>query len=320
MPSTAQQDNRPPNRGPRRLIGRKLIASLATLLTIIGFSAGPAIASTKREAANAQLAGKKVLLIPYWLDNFGIGFTHWMTVLLKAEGITATTINPNAVASAELNAISTELASHQYDAIVWEPIDENAAATTVKQLQQAKIPQVVFQGVQNGQWSAPDINLDETHSLTNAGIIAARYIKNHPSLGSAPLAAFMGVYPQNTACIERKNSLLNGMRSVMPNAKVVYFGSADGEADATTKMADFINTHKAFNVTDGCGSASTLGVLNVLNAAGLATAVNKVPQKIFVMTQDGTPPELQYLWNKNSALMESSLLAPKTIARRLSQS
>ena len=261
------------------------------------------------------MAGKKVLLIPYWLDNFGIGFTHWMTVLLKAEGITATTINPNAVASAELNAISTELASHQYDAIVWEPIDENAAATTVKQLQQAKIPQVVFQGVQNGQWSAPDLNLDETHSLTNAGIIAARYIKNHPSLGSAPLAAFMGVYPQNTACIERKNSLLNGMRSVMPNAKVVYFGSANGEADATTKMADFINTHTAFNVTDGCGSASTLGVLNALNAAGLATAVNKVPQKIFVMTQDGTPPELQYLWNKNSALMESSLLAPKTIAQ-----
>ena len=109
MPSTAQQDNRPPNRGPRRLIGRKLIASLATLLTIIGFSAGPAIASAKREAANAQLAGKKVLLIPYWLDNFGISFTHWMTVLLKAEGITATTINPNAVASAELNAISTGL-------------------------------------------------------------------------------------------------------------------------------------------------------------------------------------------------------------------
>ena len=108
----------------------------------------------------------------------------------------------------------------------------------------------------------PGLNLDETHSLTNAGIIAARYIKNHPSLGSAPLAAFIRVYPQNTACIERKNSLLNGMRSVMPNAKVVYFGSANGEADATTKMADFINTHTAFNVTDGCGSASTLGVLD----------------------------------------------------------
>ncbi|HMK96638.1 MAG TPA: substrate-binding domain-containing protein [Acidimicrobiales bacterium] len=286
------------------------------LLAVVGFSGGPAVASTKHEVPNAQLAGKTVLLIPYWLDNFGIGFTHWMTALLKAEGVTATTINPNAVASAELSAITTELASHKYSAIVWEPIDENAAATTVKQLQAAKIPQVVFQGVQNGQWSAPDVNLDETHSLTNAGVIAATYIKSHPSLGSAPLAAFMGVYPQNTACIERMNSLLDGMRSVMPNAKVVYFGSADGEADATTKMTDFIDTHKAFNVTDGCGSASTLGVVNALNAAGMATAVNKVPQKIFVMTQDGTPPELQYLWNKDSALMVSSLLPPKTIAQQ----
>jgi ABC-type sugar transport system substrate-binding protein len=285
------------------------------LLAVFGSSGVPAVASAKQEVASSQLAGKKVLIIPYWLDNFGIGFTHWMTALLKAEGVTATTINPNAVASAELNAITTELASHKYDAVVWEPIDENAAATTVKELQAAKIPQVVFQGVENGQWSAPDINLDETHSLTNAGVIAATYIKTHPSLGKAPLAAFMGVYPQNTACIERMNSLLNGMRSVMPNAKVVYFGAADGEADATTKMTDFINTHKAFNITDGCGSASTLGALNALNAAGLAKAVNKVPQSIFVMTQDGTPPELQYLWNKNSALMVSSLLAPKTIAQ-----
>ena len=146
--------------------------------------------------------------------------------------------------------------------------------------------------------------------------MAAQYIKAHPALGSAPLAAFMGVYPQNATCVLRMHSFLNGMQSVMPNARVVYFGSAQNESDAADKMTDFINSGKKFNVTDGCGSASTLGVLAGLKSAGMANAPDKAPQKVFIMTQDGTPPELQSLWNKNSALMVSSLLPPKTGAQQ----
>jgi ABC-type sugar transport system substrate-binding protein len=73
-------------------------------------------------------------------------------------------------------------------------------------------------------------------------------------------------------------------------------------------------------VSNGCGSASTLGVVAALNAAGLGAAHrvgtdNKVPEHVFIETQDGTPPELQYLWNKNSAVMVSSLLPAKDGAK-----
>jgi ABC-type sugar transport system substrate-binding protein len=254
--------------------------------------------------------------VPYWLDNFNTAYTSWLTRILQAEGASVTVINANSVASRQLNAITSALGSSQYDGIIWAPIDLGTAGNTVKQIQAAGIPQVVFEGDLPSSVHVPQVNLDEQHSLTQPGVIAATYIKSHPQLGSAPLAAFMGVYPQNATCILRMNSFLDGMRSVMPNAQVVFFGAAQNSADAATKMTDFINTGKKFNVFDGCGSASTLGGLAGMKSAGLATAVNKAPGKVFIMTQDGTPPELQNLWNQNSAVMVSSLLPPKTGAEQ----
>jgi ABC-type sugar transport system substrate-binding protein len=262
------------------------------------------------------MAGKRILVVPYWLDNFNTAYTSWLTRILKAQGASVTVINANAVASRQLNAITSALGSNQYDGIIWAPIDLGTASNTVKQIQAAGIPQVVFEGDLPSSVHVPQVNLDEQHSLTQPGVIAATYIKAHPKLGSAPLAAFMGVYPQNATCILRMHSFLSGMRSVMPNAQVVFFGAAQNSADAATKMTDFINRGKKFNVFDGCGSASTLGGLAGIKSAGLATAVNKVPKNVYVMTQDGTPPELQNLWNKSSAVMVSSLLPPKTGAEQ----
>lgn len=306
----------------RPIIGMAAATLLALLLAACsssgtsGSSSGGSAASSKSSSSTTSMAGKKILIVPYWLDNFNTAYTSWLTRLLKAEGATATVINANAVASRQLNAITSAIDSNQYDGIIWAPIDLGTADNTVKQIEAAGIPQVVFEGDLPSSVHVPQVNLDEQHSLTQAGVIAATYIKAHPKLGSAPLAAFMGVYPQNATCVLRMHSFLSGLQSVMPNAKVVYFGAAQNEADAATKMTDFINTGKKFNVTDGCGSASTLGALDGMKSAGMATAVNKVPQKVFVMTQDGTPPELQFLWNKNSALMVSSLLPPKTGAEQ----
>jgi ABC-type sugar transport system substrate-binding protein len=300
----------------RRVRGYFAFATLTAAALLIGSFSAQGAVSRKNSAAAGPLAGKKVLVIPYWLDNFGIAYSTWLGRDLKALGASTTTINANAVASRQLNAISSALASRAYNALIWEPIDETAAGTTVKSLQAAKIAQIVFQGVPQGKWSAPLVELDEQNSLTAAAVIAAKYIKAHPALGDRPLAAFMGVYPQNSICVTRMKSFLRGLQSVSPNAKVVYFGAATNQAAATTKMTDFINTHTKFNVTDGCGSASTLGVVAALKSAGMANAVNKAPEKVFIMTQDGSPPELQYLWDKNSAVMVSSLLPARTGADR----
>ena len=296
-----------------------MLGFAVTAIVASAYAASVAGARGDRSSAG-PLDGKKILAVPYWLDNFGIAYTHWLGEYIKAEGGSMTAINANAVSSKQLNVINNAVNTGQYDGLIWEPIDQTAAATTVKAIQNAKIKQIVFQGVPQGKWSAPIVSLDEEHSLTAAGVIAAKYIKSHPSLGPRPLAAFMGVYPQNHICVIRMKSFLRGLRSVTPSARVVYFGSAKNQADSTRLMSDFINTHKKFNVTNGCGSASTLGVVAALNAAGLGGARqvgadNKVPEHVFIETQDGTPPELQYLWSKKSAVMVSSLLPAKNGAK-----
>jgi ABC-type sugar transport system substrate-binding protein len=294
-----------------------MVVLLALSLAACGSSkSSGSAANSQSSSSSSSMAGKKILIVPYWLDNFNTAYTSWLSRILKAEGASVTVINANAVASRQLNAITSAIDSSQYDGIIWAPIDLGTADNTVKQIQAAGIPQVVFEGDLPSSVHVPQVNLDEQHSLTQPGVIAATYIKSHPKLGSAPLAAFMGVYPQNATCVLRMHSFLNGMRSVMPNAQVVFFGAAQNSADAATKMTDFINTQKKFNVFDGCGSASTLGGLAGMKSAGLASAANKVPNSVFIMTQDGTPPELENLWNKSSAVMVSSLLPPKTGAEQ----
>ena len=113
----------------------------------------------------------------------------------------------------------------------------------------------------------------------------------------------------------RFNSLIAGAKSVSPNAKVVFNGAAESGAEADSKMADFITRGIKFNVFDACGSTQSLGGISAMQAAGLAGAVNKAPQHVFVMSQDATPPELQLLWNKNSAEMVATLAPPKNAAQ-----
>ena len=58
----------------------------------------------------------------------------------------------------------------------------------------------------------------------------------------------------------------------------------------------------------------SLGGISAINAAGLGGAVNKVPEHVYMMSADGTPPELAYLWSPTSSLMRSIVLPPKDTA------
>lgn len=311
-------------KSPTRSISRgkrkALAFSIAIAVGALGLSACAPASDGGTTDEPGSMEGAQILVVPYWLDNFNTAYTSWLTRYLNEMGAETTVINANAVASRQLDSINSAINTGQYDGIVWAPIDLGAAATTVKLIQDAGIPQVVFGAVLDpNEIQVPQVNLDEANSLTAAGEIAATYIAAHPELGDKPLAAFMGVYPQNETCVVRKDSFLRGMQSVTPDAEVVFFGSAQDAADATTKMTNFITTNTPFNVTIGCGSASTLGTLAALKAAGLGGAVNKVPEHVFAMTQDGSPPELEDLWDENSALMASMLLPPKDGARQTAE-
>jgi ABC-type sugar transport system substrate-binding protein len=275
-------------------------------------SALPSVAQSLKQIVN----GKKVLLDPYWLDDFGTAFTNWMQRDLAALGVQSTIFNANASASASINEIDTAISSGQYAGIIWAPIDETAAVSTVKRIEAAKIPQVVFGNIPElTGYPVPQLQTASSIALYAPGVIAAEYIKAHPALGPHPLLAFTASSPPNTNCTDRLQGLLAGLKSVDPQSKVVFQLGAASISQADSQMTDFIQRGIKFNVYDGCGSSPSEGGYAGIKAAGLAGATNKVPQHVFIMTDDGDPTQVSAVWDPTSAAMLTTLLAPKVAAQ-----
>lgn len=296
-------------RRSRRASWRGTLAAAALALT------APAALAQAQPAGALQ--GKRVLITPYWLDNFNTANTSWIARLLKPMGVETDVINPNAQSSKQLNTIETAISSQNYDEIVWAPVDATTAGTTIRKIQQARIPQLLnVSGAKPGmdglQFAA--ISVDWTTVYVPAGEDAARYVKAHPNLGPARIA-WVGDLPASQVCRERFSGLEKGVKTVIPDAEVVFNEGASSQEQARSKMTDFITRDIPFNIFAGCGGTVSLGGIAAINAAGLGGAVNKAPEHVYMMSLDGSPPELDLLWKGNVALMRAGLFGPKRAAQ-----
>jgi ABC-type sugar transport system substrate-binding protein len=297
------------------MLRRGLAATAALAVGVLGMAAcgndeEPGASSASETGGVDSLEGKRILMVPYWLDNFDTAWANWTTRLFDEVGVEVTVINANANSTRQLDAIDTAINGGQYDGIIWGPIDMDSAANTVDRIQKAGIPQLVFGASLEGI-NVPQLNLDVDNALTEDGRIAATYVLGHPELGDSIKAAFISTYPVTTDCDRRRKSFIKGIEETDPSAEMVFEGQASNSADAADKLTDFINQGIDFNIFAACGADMGLGGLSALKSAGLAKADNKKPANVFIMTQDATPPELQELWDKDSALRISSLLPPK---------
>ncbi|MCU1491291.1 MAG: Periplasmic binding protein domain [Acidimicrobiaceae bacterium] len=307
----------------RRLNGSIVAITGALALTTVGVAPWASASSTRvaqpaksTAGAAVSLKGLKVLVVPYWLDPFGAAWSYWITKIYKSLGVSVTTYNPNAVRSAQLDELSTAATSHVYAGVIWEPVDPSTDAVTIEQIQKAGIPQVIFGAdITSKTVKVTQLSEDDYNSYYQSGEIAAKYIKAHPSLGSKPEAAFISSDPVNPSCNKRINGMMAGLRKISPNAQLVFNGPAASEGAAATKMSNFITTGKPFNVFAACGSNSVLGGISAMKAGGLAGATNKVPQHVFILSNDASPPELADMWSKSSAVMATSYLAPSLAAQ-----
>ena len=260
-----------------------------------------------------SLAGKRVLVSPYWLDTFGTASSSWITRLLAPYGIKVDAVDPNGTASKQADEIQSAIASRNYDVIIWQPVDSQTAVATIKKIQDEKIPQIVEFGDPNmGGLNYPVANIDWKAAFVEPGKTAAAYVKAH-NMGPVKVA-WMGPYPNVRICDDRFAGFMEGVKSVAPDAEIVFQGAATSQEQSRSKMTDFLTRDIAFNIFAGCGGNESLGGIAAINAAGLGAATNKVPQHVFMVSVNASPPELEMLWNKDSSLMRSGLFGPKTAA------
>lgn len=260
-----------------------------------------------------SLKGKKVLVSPYWLDSFGTASTSWIQRMLEPYGIEVDAFNPNGTASKQQDNLQTALANHSYDVIVWQPVDSQTAGANIKKIQDEKIPQIV-------QFAAPGIDglnysvasVDWRASFAEPGKAAAEFVLKHPEMGPIKVA-WMGPYPSVQICEDRFNGFMDGVKSVAPDAEVVFNGGATNQEQSRSKMTDFITRAIDFNVFAGCGSNEANGGFAAINAAGLGGAKDKVPEHVY-MVGEADPAGLELLWKQDSGVMRAGLFGPKSAA------
>ncbi len=144
------------------------------------------------------------------------------------------------------------------------------------------------------------------------GKAAAEFVLKHPSLGPVAVA-WMGPYPSVQICDDRFAGFMEGVKSVAPDAKVVFNGGATNQEQARSKMTDFITRSINFNVFAGCGATEANGGFAAINAANLGGATKKVPDHVY-MVGEADPTGLQYLWTENSGVMRAGMFGPKSAA------
>jgi len=264
--------------------------------------------------AAGSLSGKRVLISPYNMENFNTANTSWVTRLLEPYGVKTDVANPNGSSSKQLDNLETAIASQNYNIIIWQPIDPDTADTTIRKIQDAKIGQILqFAPKDIGGMHYSTTSVDWTKTYVSAGAAAATFIAKHPDLGP-PQVAWIGQYPASQQCNDRLQGFMDGIKSVSPDAKIVYNEGVTTAEQSRSKITDLITRGTAFNIFSACNGGMALGGIAALQAANLAGAVNKVPQHVYIATMDGSPPELQLLWDQNSAVMRVGLFGPKTAA------
>jgi len=208
------------------------------------------------------------------------------------------------------------------DSMIIQPPDPGAATGTIRAVQAADIPVIVWgNGEVQGIDPAPYVALDDRKQSREAGANAARAVeKDFPDEGVKMVVLTIPGVP---ICEDfRMGPFIEGVKSVAPDAEIVAQPDGAGvRAQSNKVMEDVIRSGDDFNLVTACNGESALGALSALERAGRGKASvkggEKVPDTEYVFTIDGSPAEVAKLTDPGSSVMEVLMLTPYENARKL---
>jgi ABC-type sugar transport system substrate-binding protein len=211
----------------------------------------------------------------------------------------------------QAKAIDTLIASH-VDGIVWQPADPASAIAPAKKIRAAGIP-LVFAGVQPAASSgvkAPFVPFNDISGLTRqAGIDAAKFVTQ--TLHQTPKVVLFDLVNVPLCHEQRMVPFMDGVKSVSPNAKTVFWDTVPATKDGTlAKMQNLLQANPDFNIFTGCGGDLILGGFAGLQNVGRGKAVNGVPKTEWALMIDGTPEQLALQTNPSTSVVNTISLTP----------
>ena len=277
----------------------------------VAASAAPSAAAPSASAAAGSLAGKKIAWVLWGNDGYQQGQSQALKKAAEAEGATVTLIDGKNDPLVQAKAIDDLIAAH-VDGIVWQAADPAAAVEPAKRIRAAGIP-LVYVGVapdKSANVPAPIVPFNNSYELTKkAGADAATFVTQ--TMKQTPKVVLFDLMNLPLCHDERMTGFMDGVKSVAPDAKTVFWDTVPTTKDGTTsKMENQLQANPDFNIFTGCGGDLILGGIAALQAAGRAKSVNGVPQTEWILTIDGTPAELQLLLDPNTSIEETMTLTP----------
>ncbi|HZW00922.1 MAG TPA: sugar ABC transporter substrate-binding protein [Candidatus Deferrimicrobium sp.] len=288
----------------------RVAALAATVSLVTGLVATPVMGQDP-----SSLEGKKVAFLLWSYDAYQQGQGNWFVKVATDRGAEARAIDGQVDPSMQVKVMS-DLVAEGVDAIAFQPVEPAAAVNAISEAQAAGIP-VYLIGAKPDPSSgavAPSALFNDYEVTKVAGQNAATWLQANKPGEKAKLMIFDIL--EIAYCTDgRMQGFVDGVTEVMgeENVEILFRDTVEHKRDvAQAKMEDILQTDMAdFNIFTSCGADGVLGGVAALQAAGRATAVDKNPVSEYIFTIDGTPSELELLFDPNSSVMETMTLTPK---------
>jgi len=273
-------------------------------------TAAPATeAPTAAPTAGGDVKGKKVALITYGSDPNSQAQAYYFKTAAEADGAAVTIIDGKGDIAVQVKAIEDLLAAGDYAGIAFDPADPTAASEISKKVQDAGVSLLLYESLPPDV-TAPFARFNDCELAKKAGADAATYVKDvmkqTPKYVIFDLLAFEICHELRMGCF------VEGIKSAAPDAVQVFWDEVPFDKNlAMAKMEDQLQANPDFNIYTGCGSDMVLGGIAGLEAGGRGKANNKAPLTEYVVTIDGTLPELQRLVDPNSSVVSTITMTPK---------
>lgn len=260
--------------------------------------------------AAKALTGKTVGVIylteahPYYQAHM-----KWTEDFASKCGIKLVEIDGKADAAVMTTAME-QLIAQKVDGIIFALLDPAAADPVINDALKAEIPVVTFAIKQGANAHVPFVGIPEGVATEQAGIEAAK--RFHAKFGADVAAKLVIVdCPAIASVVDRSNGFIKGFTATDPKATVL--ARVDGgclREKAVKAMEDAIQAHPDVNVVYGGNADNSLGALAALQGAGLGTS-----DKVFLVSHDGTEPEILELVKPTSALKLSVANRPMELSQ-----
>ncbi len=276
----------------------------------------PASADARPSAsAAAGLQGKRLALVNWGFVGYQQAQWFWFEKLATEQGAASVQlIDGKQDPQVQAKAID-DLIAQGIDGMVFQPVEPAAAASSIDAVQKANIPiaLVCNRPDPSTGTTAPAAICNESGSTEKAGQAAGNWLKeNRP--GEKAKVVIFDILTLPLCHDLRMDGFVKGLSSVMgaENVEIKFRDTVEHRREVSlAKMEDLLQRDPDFNVFTACGAEGVLGGIEALEQAGRGKAVDKNPQTEWILTIDGSPPELERLFNKSSAVMATITLTPK---------